>query len=200
MRLRTGWMLAAALTAAAGCATLRQVLALKQVDFDLAGVRSARLAGVDLGRITSYRDVSVLDAGRIGAAWVRRDLPLDLVLDVRADNPADNATVATMVRLDWTLLLNGRETVSGVIDTAVTLPAGQPVVVPVPVRVELRRFFEGSAQDLIDLAASAAGVRRDPSRITLRAVPTINTPLGPITYPAPITIVSRDVGGTATPR
>ena len=33
------------------------------------------------------------------------------------------------------------------------------------------------------------------TRIALRATPTIDTALGPIRYPQPITIVSRQVGG-----
>jgi hypothetical protein len=56
-------------------------------------------------------------------------------------------------------------------------------------------FFSGSAESLLNLAAGIAGLRADPTRITLRAVPSIDTPLGPITYPTPITIVSRTVGG-----
>ncbi len=178
----------------AGCATLQRIAALRHVEFALSGVRNARLAGVPLARVSSYRDLSATDVGRIALAVSRNDIPLEFELQVRADNPADNATAA-MTRLAWSLFLDDRETISGVLDSTVTLPPGRTVMIPVPMRLNLREFFDGPAQSLVDLAASAAGVRADPTRISLRAVPTISTPLGPITYPGPITVVSRTVGG-----
>ena len=186
----------AALALAAGCATLRQVTALRQVDFSLAGVQDGRLAGVDLRRIASYGDLSALEIGRIALAVTRRDVPLEFRVIIRADNPADNRTAATMVRLAWTLLLDDKETINGVLDTNVTMPPGQTSYIPLPMRVNLREFFDGPAQSLVDLAASVAGLRSQPTRIAVRAVPTIHTPLGPITYPGAITLVSRTVGGS----
>jgi len=195
---RTRWTLAlATLTAGlAACATLRQLTALRQVDFSIAGVQDGRLAGVELRRIASYGDLSAVEIGRIALAVSRRDIPLEFRVMIRADNPADNRTAATMVRLAWTLLLDDRETISGVLDTTVTMPPGQTAYVPVPMRLNLRQFFDGPAQSLVDLAASVAGLSSHPTRITIRAVPTINTPIGPITYPNAITIVSHTVGGS----
>ena len=46
------------------------------------------------------------------------------------------------------------------------------------------------------LATALAGLNADPTRISLKAVPTIDTPIGPISYPNPVTIVSRTVGGS----
>ncbi len=183
------------LAGAAGCATLQQIAALRQVDFSLAGTRNARLAGVDLSRIRSYRDLSAVDIGRIGFAIARKDLPLEFQLAVRGENPADNNVTATMVRLAWSLFLNDKETVSGTLDTTLAFPPGQPTTFPMRMRLNLYQFFDGPAESMVDLAASLAGLSSDPTRISLRGVPTIDTPLGRISYPSPITIVSRTVGG-----
>jgi hypothetical protein len=177
----------------AACATLGQIAALRHVNFALGGVQDGRIAGVPLTRIASYRDLSALDIGRLGLAVARKDVPLDMQLNIRADNPAENRTTATMAKLAWTLLLDNKETVSGVLDTSVTLPAGQPVTIPLKMRLNLIEFFGGSAEDLLNLAAGLAGLNADPTRITVRATPTINTPLGRISYPSPITIVSTTV-------
>jgi hypothetical protein len=176
--------------------TVSRLTALRRVDFSIAGVQDGRIAGVELRRIASYRDLGALDIGRIALAVSRRDVPLDITVMIRADNPADNRTAATMVKLAWTLLLDDKETVSGVLDTVVTMPPGQTAYIPVPMRVNLRQFFDGPTESLVNLAASVAGLSAHPTRIAVRAVPTINTPLGPITYPSPITIVSRTVGGS----
>jgi len=179
-----------------GCATLSRITALKRVDFSLAGVDDGRLAGVDVRRIATYDDLGPADIGRIALAVSRGDVPLEFRLLIRGDNPADNRTAATMVKLQWTLLLDDRETVSGVLDTTVTMPPGESAIIPVPMRVNLREFFGGPAQSLVNLAASVAGLSSRPTRIAVRAVPTIHTPLGDITYPGPITIVRRTVGSS----
>jgi hypothetical protein len=187
--------LAALAAGLAGCVTLSRLTALKRVDFSIADVRDGRLAGVDLRRIAAYEDLTPMEIGRIALAISRRDVPLDFRVMIRADNPADNRTAATMVKLVWTLLLDDKEAVNGVLDTVVTMPPGETAYVPLPVRINLRQFFDGPAQSLVNLAASVAGVGSHPTRIAIRAVPTINTALGPITYPEPITIVKRTVGG-----
>jgi len=181
------------------CATLQQVAALRQVTFALAGVREGRLAGVALARIASYQDLTAVEIGRLTLAIARNDLPLAFRVDVRAENPADNGTTATMVRLAWSLYLDDKETINGVLDTSYVLPPGQPVVIPLQMTLNLLQFFDGPAESLVDLAAGLAGLHADPTRIALRAVPSINTPLGPIAYPSPITIISRTVGGASPP-
>ena len=177
------------------CATLQQIAALRQVTFALAGVRDGRLAGVALSRIATYKDLTATEIGRLGLAMARNDLPLEFRIDVRAENPADNRATATMVRLAWVLLLDDKETIHGVLDTTYALPPGQPVIIPMQMKLNLRQFFDGPAQSMVNLAAAFAGLRADPARVALRAVPTINTPVGPMAYPSPITIMSRTVGG-----
>src|SRR5512145_2263217 len=86
------------------CATLRQLAALQQVRFSIARVSGVRLAGIDVSRVRSYRDLSVADAGSLARAVARDDLPLELEVHLRAENPADNAVSARLLRMDWTLL------------------------------------------------------------------------------------------------
>ncbi len=193
MHRRLTVLIAAALLV--GCATLQHLASLSQVAFSLAGVQEGRLAGVAVSRIAAYRDLSLIDVGRLTLAVVRKDVPFDVQVNVTAANPAGNQTTATMAKLAWTLLIDNKETVSGVLDSVVTLPSGQPVTIPVKMRVNLYEFFGGSAESLLNLAAALAGLNADPTRITLRAVPTINTPVGRITYPPPITIAVRTIGG-----
>jgi hypothetical protein len=182
------------LTTATGCATLQQFAALRNVDFALDRVSDLRLSGIDIGRVRSFDDLSVVDAGRVVLGLSRNELPLDFRLHLRAENPAENTTEARMVQMDWTLLLQDRETLSGVLENDVLLPPGEPTDVPLSISLNLMEFFEGSAQDLFELALSIADQGGAPKEIALRATPTIQTPLGPMRYPQPITILSREVG------
>jgi hypothetical protein len=174
---------------------VRGILALRQVDFEVDRVATVRLAGVPLDRIRGTSDVSVLDAGRIAAAVMRRQVPLSFDLHVLGRNPAENRTTARLVRMQWILDLNGRETVSGTLDTAYTFAPGGVTDVRVPVTLDLWQFFQGSGADALDLALGLAGIGSRRTEVALRAVPTIDTPLGPIQYPSAITIVRRTVGG-----
>lgn len=182
------------LSMVAGCATLQQYAALRNVDFSLDRVSDLRLAGIDLGNIRSFDDLTVMDAGRLVLAVSRNELPMDFRLHLLAENPADNATEARLIQMDWTLLLQGRETLSGVFDRETLLPPGQPTDVPLTISMNLLDFFDGSAQDLLELALSIADQGGTPKELEIRAIPTIQTPLGPMRYPQPITILSREVG------
>lgn len=187
--------LATLVLATSGCATLQQIASLRQVAFALDGVADGRLAGVEIGRLRDAGNLSALDIGRITVAMARRDVPLDFTVNVRATNPAENGTTASLVKLAWTLFLDDKETISGEVDSVVALPPGQATRIPLRMRLNLAEFVDGPAEDLVNLALSVAGLDADPTRITLRALPTVDTPIGPIRYPAPITIVNGNVGG-----
>lgn len=189
-----GWVLVGLTLSTAGCQTLREIAALRRVDFALDRVTSAALAGVDLSRVRTYEDVRASDLYRITSALSQGRLPLNFTLHLLAENPAENPTQARLVELDWTLFLEGRETVSGVLQENVVLPPGQPRDIPVAIQLDLLEFFDRNARDLIDLALAVSGQGGAPKEISLQATPTISTPLGPIRYPEPITIVAREVG------
>ena len=178
-----------------GCATLQQLAALRNVDFSVDRLSNVELAGIDLSRVRSFNDLGMADAARLTLAVTRNELPLAFQLHLLAENPAENTTPARLVQMDWTLLLQGRETLSGVFDGDVQLPPGEPTDVPIAMSLDLLEFFDGSAQDLLELALSLTGQGGSPKDVSLQATPTINTALGPMRYPRPITIVSREVGG-----
>lgn len=180
----------------AGCQTIRELAALRSVDFALDRVSDARLAGVDIQRIQSYDDLRAADVLRIGSAVASGNLPLDFQLHVGAENPQENGVQARMVRMAWTLLIEDRETVSGVVDESFVLPPGEKRDIPIRIQLDLVDFFNDSARDLVNLALAIAG-EGQPQNIKLTATPTIDTPIGAIEYPQPVTIVSRDLGGNA---
>jgi hypothetical protein len=164
------------------------------VDFQLDRVADVSLADVDISGIRSYSDLGLADATRVAAAVTRGELPLAFRLHLLAENPGENSVTARLVRMQWTLLLEDTETVSGQIEEEYELPPGQPTDIPLDVELDLFDFFERSGPDLIDLALNLAGAGGAQKQVSVRAVPTINTALGPITYPQPITIVNRTVG------
>jgi hypothetical protein len=72
--------------------------------------------------------------------------------------------------------------------------SGQRTDIPIDISLDLVRFFGDNLNDLIDVALSLSGQGGSPRNVSLEATPIIDTPVGSIRYPSPVTIVSRDVG------
>ncbi len=185
---------ALAVVLSTSCATLQQIAALESVDFQLDRVADVEVAGIEASRISSYSDLGLSDAATLGAMIARRELPVSFRVHIIATNPSENPVTARLIRMQWTLFLEDTETISGLIEQEHELPPGQPTDIPVNVSLDLFDFFERSGPDLFNLALNLAGVGGNQTQITLRALPTVNTALGPISYTQPITIVDRSVG------
>lgn len=181
-------LLAVAVLTASGCATLQEIANVARLDFRLDRLAGLRLAGVDLRSVESYEDLSPVDIGRIALAVSREELPVEFVLDVEAVNAGADARRARLTRMDWTLLLEGREIITGRLDREYIVEAGSTTTIPVPVTFDLVEFFDGNAADLAELALSLADAGGSPRKVALRAVPTIDTSFGSFRYPEPILI------------
>jgi len=166
------------------------------VQFTIDRVADAQLAGVRLGDIRSYEDIGATDMLRLSAAIADGDMPLSFTLYLEGTNPDDNSVDARLTEMDWTLLLNERETISGVFDREVVMPPGEPTPIPIDIRLDAVEFFDNNLRDIVELALAVGG-EGPPQNVKLRARPTIRTALGPIQYPSDITVVNRDVGSAA---
>jgi hypothetical protein len=126
-------------------------------------------------------------------------LPAEFVLDVLAVNPNDGTggsrqTVSTLTSIESRLLIDGTPTVTGNIDQPVEIPGtGQETVIAIRLGIDLYEFFGNKGyEDILDLALALGGRGGDSTRLSLDAQPRVTTPLGPVTYPGRITIVSAE--------
>ncbi len=173
-----------------GCAKFQQFAELSSVKFSLERVSSVRLAGVDIMDLRTARQLNMQDAGRISRSVFQKRLPLEMTLHLRTENPLVNQVAASLVSMEWTLLLDGKEAISGSMNTRVSLPAGQPQDIPLTLGLDLiKTFSDKRATELLDMALAYAGRGGGvPKGVALRVLPTIDTPIGPIRYPSPITV------------
>jgi hypothetical protein len=195
MRISRLALLIGCLLPLSGCATMQQIRALENVDFSIDGVGQVSLAGINLADFRAFTDLSFTDGARFANAVRTGDVPLSMVVNVLAENPTSNYADARLIRMDWSLLLQDRETVNGRIVTEMQLPRGEPIVV----QLNLVEFFEGNARDLFELALSFTGMGGEAKDVKVRALPVVDTAFGPITYDQPIVIVSAEVGRSSSP-
>jgi hypothetical protein len=165
------------------------------VKFSLGQLTDINLAGINLENIRSYSDIRPRDVLQLTAAFAAGNVPLRFNLNVKAENPAENQVAARLVRLNWTLLLEDRETISGALDQEIVLNPGVPADIPIGIQLDLLEFFNDNARDLVDLALSMRGQGGAAKNVKLVATPIVDTILGPISYPQPITIVNETIGG-----
>ena len=124
----------------------------------------------------------------------QKQAPIELVAHVSATNPRENKVAARMVDMGWTLFVEDRRALSGQLGHPVVVEPGGSVDVPVAVRFDLVELGAGGARDLFDLAVAIAGQGTVKKDLRLELVPTIETSLGPLAYPAPVVIRRAGAG------
>ncbi len=185
-----------------GCSTLKQLQntasGLLKLQFRLDGVEPGSLAGVDLAKAAHPEALGVLDAVKLAEAYSTGSWPLVFDLKVAVKNPnegdGEGASTAVLQALDWTLSIDGRETITGGIPEPLRIPGdGETTVFPVRMSIDLFSYFSDRGfDDVLGLALAIAGKEGTASRITLTAVPTVSIGGVPIRYPAAITIVDTE--------
>ncbi len=186
------------------CSYVRQaqnaMLNLQRCQFKLQNISGFHIAGVDFSDKSSLGDFSLLgDGGRLAGAFASHSLPADFTVNVQATNPNDGSgntpnINATLVSLPWTLLIDDKPTISGDIEQKIVIPGkGQSTVIPFPMHLDLYQFFgDKSYEDMVNLALAIGGKQGSAARLVLRGTPHISTPIGDISYPQPIDIVSKE--------
>jgi hypothetical protein len=187
----------------ASCAALNDMASalvnLQRLEFRIGAVRGFRVLGIDIGAKARLSDFNAADVLKLGQAYAAKKLPVEFVLEVLAVNPNDGTggstqTVSTLTSLEARLLIDDKPTVTGNIDQPVEIPGtGQESVIPLRLSLDLFEFFGNkSLNDVLNLVLALGGRSGSPARLALDAQPTVSTPLGPITYPARLTIVSAE--------
>jgi len=192
-----------ALLALASCASLGDMASvianLQRLKFKIGSVSNFKLLGIDLGGKAGISDFTPSDVLKLGQSYTSHKLPVEFVMDVLAINPNDGTggsprTSSTLLGLECRLLIDGKPTIMGNIDQPVEIPGtGQESVIPLRLSLDLLEFFgDRRYDDLLGLALAIGGRSGSPARLSLDAQPTVSTPLGPITYPGRVIIISTD--------
>jgi hypothetical protein len=177
-----------AVLALPGCAAVNQLTALRLVGFEFAGVSDVRLVGIPVGPGADYSRLGIADVARVAAAALAKQAPIELVAHVTATNPPDNRVTARMAGLDWRFFVEDHEAFSGHLADAIEFRPGHPTDVPLAVRFDLVTLGAGGARDLYELAVAIAGQGQVTKDLRLELLPTIDTPAGPMRFPAPIVV------------
>jgi hypothetical protein len=178
------------------CSIYQTITNLSRLHFKLGEVNSFRVNDLDISNKSSLNDFNATDLIKLTSSFAQGKLPVSFVLNVDAKNPNDGTggyarTDATLKSFKWRLFIDDKETISGDIDSPVTVPGtGEVTKIPLRVNIDLLQFFKDQGFDrVINLALALGGKNGSTSKISLFATPTVSTPIGNITYPGELKII-----------
>jgi hypothetical protein len=189
---------------AASCQTLKDIANsltnLKKLQFKLGNVNGFKVNGLDISNLGQSSQINPIDYARLAVAISQKRLPVEFTLNVLARNPNEATTTGSqptslfLRKMDWTLVIDDRTTISGTVDKRLEIPAnGQTTTIPFTMQLDLFKFFgDKGLDDLLNLAFTIGGAKGSSSHLKLSAKVTVEAFGQQITYPNELTIVDRD--------
>ena len=181
------------------CSVYQTIVNVSRLKFKLGQVNNVLVDGISIQGKTSIKDFKPLEIIKLTASLARKSLPVSFTLNVEANNPNDGTggypkTNATIKSLPWKLYIENKETISGDLGHPVSVPGtGELTVIPIQINLDLYKFFSDKGlESMINLAFAIGGEKGHSSNIELFAKPTVTSPIGDITYPGELKIVSKE--------
>jgi LEA14-like dessication related protein len=177
------------------CSVVQQTTELTnfaKCEFRIESVKNTKLAGINVQDKDVMSDFSFIELTKIGSVVAGGTLPLTFDLMVGVKNP--NPGMAAMNKMDWILFIDDIEMTRGVLDKRIEIKENSVSQFPVKMNLDLMKSLSGKSGDaLINFALNLAGNGNRPTRVKLKAKPTIMLGTTPIEYPGFITI-KQDFG------
>jgi hypothetical protein len=198
LRNTTNFILVLAMTMLGSCGIMEQASELQtfaRCQFRLKSVQNIRLAGVNVQQIDEIADLSIMEMAKLTTAFTSNDMPLKMTLNLEVKNP--NRSNAALNELDWILFIDDIEMTRGNLHGRTEIPPdGGLAVLPIAMEFNLFEVLSGKSADaLINFALNLAGAGNKPTRIMLKAKPTLYVGSKPITYPGYIKIENEFTSG-----
>jgi hypothetical protein len=183
------------------CQTIKDVThslsSFSSLRFKIENVTEFQIAGVPIATKQSLSDFSPIDAVKIGQEVAKNKLPVSFIINIAVKNPNTGlqGTKPIPVKLkqfDWTLFIDGTKTISGKLAKEYEYPASTELGhLPLEVSLDLFEFFGNRGYEgIINLALSLGGLKQNPSKIAIEAIPTFSTPFG--NFQAPKVRITSD--------
>lgn len=182
-----------------GCSVYQTFQNISRLKFKLDTVNAFQVSGISVSGKSKLQDFSAMDVLKLTSDVAGRHLPVSFVINVNALNPNNGTggyprTDVSLKSFPFRLLIDEKETVTGNIDSAVTVPGkGEAVTFPIRIQMDLYSYFADRGYDgLLNLVLKLGGQNKDPLKIKLVAKPTVSSMLGDIPYPGELTIVQTE--------
>jgi len=171
------------------CKTKDDLQAFKEAEYELKGIDEVRVNGVSLLEKKKPQDFSFNEAALLFAAFADNKINATSTLGLHVALGEDHQKrTMTVTQLKWQLLLDGEQTLSGLVSEPVELHHGlNTITVKSPIT-----FSEAqggtSLNNLLRIATLLNQKDSHRPKVTLEIKPTLLTSVGPFELPAYISI------------
>jgi len=162
----------------------QQIKALEKCRYRVVSADNISVAGTDVKRLMNNQDINLGSLPALAFGLLRKDVPLRATVNMEIENPAGN--LAAINQFEYKILINNQELADGFVDRQVSIAAGQTVVVPVAVNVNVYQFVS-NARVMSEISDFLRGGDRK-GLVTLKIKPSIMVGGALIKYPGYITI------------
>lgn len=157
-------------------------------DFSLSNIQVLEISGVDISSLNSKGDISMFDMMAITKQIFSNNFPAKLSIDLKASNK--DIQQASIAGLDWKILMDGEELVSGLVDREVMVKPQSSTTFPVIVQVDLMKLLRSESLGKIMAFAFGENQYEEISKLgaEIKIKPYYKTKSGIKKYPGYLTI------------
>ncbi|WP_149240277.1 hypothetical protein [Dyadobacter sp. 32] len=173
------------------CGVGRQVSEAKtfgECKYDLSSVDSVFIAGIDIREfknIKSFQDFDLAKYPRVAMGLLRKDVPLDLRVNLDITNPTKNR--AAINQLEYKVLLTNSEIFSGFLSQLIeVMPGTGKTRVPIKLNANVYQLLSNdqTRDEFVNLITTLTGkTSSNPSKLTVKIKPTLDLGGKQINYP-----------------
>jgi len=177
------------------CGVSRQVSEAKafgDCKYKIASADSIYLGGIDVREFRNIKSMSDLDLAkypRLGLAFLRKDIPLDLRVNLDIQNPTRKK--AAVNQLEYKVLLSNNEIFNGFLNEKIEVyPGTGSTRVPVKLSANVYKLLTNDAtrDEFINMVIALSGKSGSkPAKFTVKVKPTLDLGGKQINYPGYLT-------------
>ena len=161
---------------------INQTAQLAKCKFNLAGLSNVTVSGISIESNMKVSNLNAVQALQITQAVARKSLPVTFNVGVKVDNP--NSKTAGMNRMDYILMLDGKEMITGAFSEKISIPGGSTQTVAVPITVDLFKVFSNENSDaIVNIAMKLGGNKTNPSKLSMKLKPYVEVGGRSLSYP-----------------
>jgi len=174
------------------CQAIQQGKMFAKCDFRLQSLQSLQVASINIQDINSITQLNMMDAAKLVGAFAQKELPLTLTANLEIKNP--NLMTAALNRMDWIMLVDGKEVLTGTSNQRVEVAPEGTALMPLSVSMDLKKVFEGKGQDeIFGFGWDLSKEKEKSTRFKFKVKPYFSFAGAMIAYPGYIDITDKFV-------
>lgn len=171
-----------------GCSILAELSALTRCEFSFHSAQEPVIAGIDVMRVHSFSDLTLLDGQRILSNILQKKLPFGITANVEVRNPG--TVTAAVNTIEWIAFIDDMQISTGRIDKRTEIPGnGGSAIIPIRIEGDLFEFLEGdNPKTMLNFGLNLMDAGGQPTRLSVKIKPSVYMGSRQISYPHYFTI------------